>query len=110
MSPSDTETTKRVRFTCVLVHTTSLQSLRWEWYITKPVVVVVAVSEDINEQHTVVVVDPAQAPLTDGDDDISPKRVEVDLHVGWDLQLLDTLFHFNIGGRRGMVQQVELDL
>jgi hypothetical protein len=80
---TDTETPKGIRFT-VLVHTTSLQSLRWEWYITEPVVAV-AVSEDINEQHTMVVVNPAQAPLADGYDGISLKRVEVDLHVGRDL-------------------------
>jgi hypothetical protein len=103
---TDTETPKGIRFT-VLVHTVSLQSLRWEWYITEPAV---AVSEDINEQHTMVVVNPAQAPLADGDDGISLKRVEADLHVGRDLQLLNTPFHFSIRGRRGMVQQAELDL
>jgi hypothetical protein len=57
-----------------------------------------------------VVVNLAQEPLADDDDDISLKRVEADLHVRRDLQLLNTPFHFSIRCRRGMVQQAELDL
>ena len=54
-----------------------------------------AVSEDdinINEQHAMVVVDPAQASA-DGNDDVSPPRVGANLHVRRVVHLLNTPFH-----------------
>ena len=53
--------------------------------------VAAAVSEDINEKHALVVIDPAQASAN-GHDDVSHPRVDVYLHVRRVLHLLHTPF------------------
>ena len=53
--------------------------------------VAAAVSEDINEKHALVVIDPAQASAN-GHDDVSHPRVDVYLNVRRVLHLLHTPF------------------
>lgn len=55
---------------------------------------VITVSEDINEQHALVVVYSAQASVY-GDDDINIPQEEVDLHVWRDLKTLKTPLDWN---------------
>jgi hypothetical protein len=63
-SVSDTDTLKRVRYTSIPVRAAILQNLRRQWDELEQLLIwlAVAVSEDIDEQHALVVVGPAQAP------------------------------------------------
>jgi len=101
---SDTNTPQWVRFTCVLVRAAILQSLRRQWNELEQLLLI-WVAEDINEQHALVVVDPAQASAN-GHDNVIPPGGDVDLHVWRDLQPLNAPLTLNWR----MVQQAEVDL
>ena len=68
------------------------------------------VGEDIDEQHALVVINPAQAPVSGGDDSIRPPREEIDLGVRRELQRAETPSRWSAGRRRRVVQQAELEL
>lgn len=67
--------------------------------------------EHVDKQHSLVVVDPAQASINNAEDGVNGPEAWVDFHVRRCRQLVNSPLHWNARGTRWMmVQHAELEL